>query len=90
MNPRCLFTAPYIAPAVFAAPAAPAASVFAAPAAPAASVLAAPAAPAEPRVFGNGKAAIKEEQDNTAYKTLGRMNVACAYCGALHWIQVLI
>lgn len=75
--------------AVPAAPAAPAAPT--APAPPAAlAPPAAPAAPAEPRVFGNGKAAIKEEQDDTEYKTLGRMNVACPHCTALHWIEVLI
>lgn len=52
---------------------------------------AAPAAPAEqlPRVFGNGMAAINE-QDNSEYRTLGRMNVACSHCGALHWIEVMI
>jgi hypothetical protein len=62
------------------------------PAAPAASAApAAPAAPIGPRVFGNDMAAIKEhEQDDTEYRNLGRMNVACSHCGALHWIEVMI
>lgn len=92
MNPKYLFMAESAALAVPAAPTAPAAPIAPiAPAAPAASPApAAPPAPGEPRVFGNGKAAIKEEQDDTEYKTLGRMNVACSHCTALHWIEVLI
>ncbi|KAH7054771.1 hypothetical protein BKA57DRAFT_434412 [Linnemannia elongata] len=104
MNPKYLFMAESAALAVPAAPAAPTApAVPAAPTAPAAPIApiapaapaaspapAAPPAPGEPRVFGNGKAAIKEEQDDTEYKTLGRMNVACSHCTALHWIEVLI
>ncbi|KAG0366643.1 hypothetical protein BGX24_003610, partial [Mortierella sp. AD032] len=35
-----------------------------------------PAAPIGPRVFGNGMAAINEhEQDDTVYRSLGRMNI---------------
>ena len=69
-------------PAALAAPAIPAA-----PAAPAAPAI--PAAPVEPRVFGKGMAAINE-QDNTEYRALARMNVVCSHCGALHWIEVMI
>lgn len=73
------------APATFAIPIIPA--IPAAPAAPAA----APAVPDAPavRVFGNGMASCKE-QDDTEYKTLDRMNVVCSHCGALHWREVTI
>ncbi|KAK5809422.1 hypothetical protein F5H01DRAFT_280754, partial [Linnemannia elongata] len=75
------------APAAPAVPAAPAPAPAPAPAAPAVTDPA-PAAPAAPTVreFGNGLAAHKE-QDDTVYRTLGRMNVACSHCGALHWIE---
>ena len=76
--------APDPAPAV---PAAPDPAPAPAPAAPAAPAAAAPAPTV--REFGNGLAAHKE-QDDTVYRTLGRMNVACSHCGALHWIEVLI
>ena len=59
-------------------------SEFAAPAFPAPLIV-----PDIPRVFGNGMAAFKE-QDDTKYKTLGRMNVVCSRCSALHWIEVMI
>jgi hypothetical protein len=40
-----------------------------------------------PRIFGTGKAASSPQQ-KTVYKTLGRMNVLCSHCSALHWIEV--
>lgn len=40
-----------------------------------------------PRVFGTGLAAAKL-QDDTQYKLLGRMDVECPHCHALHWIEV--
>jgi len=76
MNPQNLYLAESAAPAAPTAPTAPTAP-------------AAPAAPCDVRVFGNGMAALKE-QDDTQYKTLDRMNVACSHCGALHWKEVLI
>ncbi|KAG0196032.1 hypothetical protein BGX33_002212, partial [Mortierella sp. NVP41] len=78
MDPRRLLTTPYVVPAVPAVSAVPAVPdapavpvVHAVPAVPV--VHAALAAPAV-RVFGNGLAAHKE-QDDTVYRTLGRMNV---------------
>ncbi|KAH7043152.1 hypothetical protein BKA57DRAFT_441153 [Linnemannia elongata] len=85
------FTAPAVPPAVSTAPAAPAPPDAPAPAPPATPSPAPPATPAPPavRVFGNGLAA-HNEQDDTVYRTLGRMNVVCSYCGALHWIEMLL
>ncbi|KAG0043081.1 hypothetical protein BGZ90_009202, partial [Linnemannia elongata] len=70
------FTAPAVPPAVSTTPAAPAPPDAPAPAPPATRSPAPPAAPAPPavRVFGNGLAA-HNEQDDTVYRTLGRMNV---------------
>jgi hypothetical protein len=40
------------------------------------------------RVFGSAKAA-NQSTEIVAYKQLGRMNVLCSHCGAMHWVEVI-
>lgn len=54
------------------------------------TVTAAPAAFADLYVFFRNVIAAVKEQDDTEYMTLGRMNLVCSHCGALHWIKVMI